>query len=230
MKYSEQEMAKLISEVETEFKDYLTKSEPTAEIETKAVEADKVVTEEVIAKSEFDYDADDISEMNKMYASMSKAEADAHYKSIKSIVFAGEESKEMKKSEESAVEVNEEKELLKSEIETIKASFESSKEENEELKKNLETLTSIISKVVKSAPKRKAVTQIGDIQYVKKSEDTNEEVEDNKVDYSKMEKKEINKVLSTKIRSGEIKKSEDRENINKFCHGELKFDDIKYLL
>ena len=234
MKYSEQEMAKLISEVETEFKDYLTKSEPTNEVESLEANTEEVVTEEVIAKSEdaFDYDEDDISEMNKMYASMSKSEKDAHYKSLKNIMFSEEDSKEMKKSEETAVaeETNENEELLKSEVEAVKINLETSKKENEELKKNLETLTSIISKVVKSAPKRKAVTQIGDIQYIKKSEEANEETEVAKVDYSKMEKKEINKVLSSKIRSGEIKKSEDRTNINKFCHGELKFDDIKYLL
>lgn len=229
MKYSEQDMAKLISEVETEFKDYLTKSEPTEEIASIEVKPEEVATEEVIAKSEFDYDEDDISEMNKMYASMSKAEAEAHYKSIKSIVFVEDESKEMKKSEETETEVNEESNLLKSENEGIKVELETKSKEVEELKKNLETLTSIITKVVKTAPKRKAVTQMDGIQYIKKSEETTE-VEDNKVDYSKMEKKEINKVLSTKIRSGEINKSEDRNNINKFCHGELQFDDIKYLL
>lgn len=224
MKYSEEQMAKLISEVETEFKDYLTKSEQPAD------KSEEVKTEEAeLAKSEFDYDEEDISEMNKMYASMSKAEAEAHYKSLKSIVFVEEGSKEVKKSEEATKEVDEEKELFKSEMETVKVDLENSKKENEELKKNLETLTGIISKVVKSAPKRKAVTQIGDIQYIKKSEETAEPTKE-EVDYSKMEKKEINKILSTKIRSGEIKKSEDKDNINKFCYGELKFDDIKYLL
>lgn len=231
MKYSEQDMAKLISEVETEFKEYLTKAESNdIEDVKKSEEVDaqaKEVTEEVIEKSEnaFDYDDEDINEMNKMYASMSKAEAEAHYKSLKKTLFTEEEEVEVKKSEEST----EEKDLLKSEMESVKADLASSKKENEELKKNLETLTGIISKVVKSAPKRKAVTQIGDIQYIKKSEETTEDKKE-EVDYSKMEKSEINKVLSAKIRSGEIKKNEDKENINKYCFGELKFDEIKYLL
>ena len=228
MNYSEKEMAKLISEVETEFKDYLTKSEPVEEVS----EEIENVEEELVAKSEneFDYDDEDINEMNKMYSSMSKAEAEAHYKSLKSVVFTDDMNKSEEESEEvEVVENNEETELLKTEVESVKIDLETSKKENDELKKNLETLTGIISKVVKSAPKRKAVTQIGDIQYIKKSENVAETVE-TEVDYSKMSKKEINKILSTKIRNGEIKKSEDRENINKYCHSDLKFDDIKYLL
>lgn len=220
MKYSEQDMAKLISEVETEFKDYLAKAESNIEdIE----EVEEIQPEDVIEKNEsgFDYDEEDINEMNKMYASMSKAEAEAHYKSLKKTLFT-EDVEPINKSEGEVVEDAEENKLLKTEVESIK-------KENEELKKSIETLTGIISKVVKGAPKRKAVTQIGDIQYIKKSEETTEETK-KEVDYSKMKKSEINKILSSKIRSGEIKKSEDKENINKFCFGELKFDEIKYLL
>jgi len=232
-KYNDEEMAKLISEVETEFKDYLAKAEQSQEdlnkseedvsVEAKSEETEEVVEQELNKSEEtkeFDYDEEDIKEMNELYASMTKAEAEAHYKAIKSTLFKSEESeegKDLSKSEE-----KEEEKLLKSEVESVK-------KENEELKKNLETLTSIISKVVKSAPKRKAVTQIGDIQYIKKSEDTSNE-EEKKIDYSKLSKAEINKVLSSKIRSGEIKKSEDKENINKYCFGELEFDSIKYLL
>jgi len=231
-KYNDEEMAKLISEVETEFKDYLAKHEPNQEdlnkseegvsVEAKSEESEESVEElNKSEESEFDYDEDDIKEMNELYASMTKAEAEAHYKAIKSTLFA-EESEEKPAELAKAEKSNKEEELLKSEVESVK-------KENEELKKNLETLTGIISKVVKSAPKRKAVTQMGDIQYIKKSEET-ESKEENKVDYSALPKSEINKVLSSKIRSGEIKKSEDKENINKFCFGELKFDDIKYLL
>jgi len=234
-KYNDEEMAKLISEVETEFKDYLAKAEQSQEdlnkseedvsVEAKSEETEEVVEQELNKSEEtkeFDYDEEDIKEMNELYASMTKAEAEAHYKAIKSTLFteeSEEKSEDLNKSEEKEEETET---LLKSEVESVK-------KENEELKKNLETLTSIISKVVKSAPKRKAVTQIGDIQYIKKSEDT-ETKEETKVDYSKLPKAEINKVLSSKIRSGEIKKSEDKDNINKFCFGELKFDDIKYLL
>lgn len=230
-KYNDEEMAKLISEVETEFKDYLAKHEPKQKdlkkseegvsVEAKSEESTENVEElNKSEESEFDYDEEDIKEMNELYASMTKAEAEAHYKAIKSTLFSEESEEkpvELAKSEESK-----EEDLLKSEVESVK-------KENKELKKNLETLTAIISKVVKSAPKRKAVTQMGDIQYIKKSEE-NESKKESKIDYSALPKSEINKVLSSKIRSGEIKKSEDKENINKFCFGELKFDDIKYLL
>lgn len=224
MKYNEEQMAQLILEVETEFKDYLKKAEQNKEEDLNKSENFD------LNKSEFNYDEEDITEMNKMYASMSKAEAEAHYKSLKKTLFKSEEeSKDLNKSEEFSESDNQEEKILKSEIETLQGSVEESKKENQELKKSIETLTSIISKVVKGAPKRKAVTQMGDIQYIKKSE---ESVEDKKedVDYTKLNKSEINKILSSKIRSGEITKSEDKNNINKYCYGELKFDEIKYLL
>ena len=119
---------------------------------------------------------------------------------------------------------------MKSEIETIKGSLESSTKENSELKKNIETLTTIVSKIVKRAPSREAVTQLGNIQVLKKTEETVEKKEDDTVDYSSMKKSEINKILSSKIRSGEITKSEDKENINKYCYGQINLDKIKYLL
>lgn len=210
-KYSEKDMAKLISEVENEFKDYLTKAE--------SQEKDLKKSEKVITKSEndFDYDEEDIKEMNEMYASMSKSEAEAHFESLKKAL-SSEES--IKKSEKNVV--SEENGLVKSELNTIK-------QENQELKKSIETLTNIVSKIVKPAPKRKAITQMSDIEYIKKSEEVVEKKEE-KTDYSKMSKSEINKILSSKIRNGEIKKSEDKQNINKFCFGELNLDGIKYLL
>ena len=242
-KYNDEEMAKLISEVETEFKDYLTKAEQTHEdikkseenVESVELKEESEETQENLEKTEekdFDYDDQDIEEMNELYASMTKAEAEAHYKALKSTLFTEEESK-MNKSEDLDAEEKTEKEskeetLLKAEVETVKTDLESSKKENEELKKSLETLTSIISKVVKTAPKRKAITQISDVQYVKKSEDTSGE--ESEVDYSNSSKSDINKLLVSKIRKGEINKSEDRENINQYCVGKLEFDDIKYLL
>lgn len=218
MKYNEQDMAQLISEVETEFKEYLTKAEQSVEDEnTEEVSLEK-------SENEFDYDESDIEEMNEMYASMTKSEKEAHYASIKAILFGkSEESEELNKSEEPVKESkDEEKELLKSELET-------SKKETEELKKNIETLTSIVSKIVKKAPSRKAVTQIGNIQVMKKSEEPVKEGKE-EVDYSSMKKSEINKILTGKIRNGEIQKAEDKEKINQFCYGQIKIDEIKHLL
>lgn len=229
MKYNEQDMAKLIVEVETEFKEYLTKAEQIQEVNTSSEEVTLEKTE-----NEFDYDEDDISEMNGMYSSMSKGEKQAHYSAIKKTLFAEpKESEDLNKSEvktiEDTSESNKEKSLLKSEIEHIKGSLESSTKENDELKKNIETLTSIVTKIVKRVPTRKAVTQIGNVQVLKKTEEVSE-VKTDEVDYSSMKKSEINKILSSKIRSGEINKTEDKENINKFCYGQINLEKIKYLL
>jgi hypothetical protein len=225
MKYNEQDMAKLISEVETEFKDYLTKAEQNEEVESTEVEAADADT---LAKSEeFDYDETDISEMNEMYASMSKSEKEAHYSAIKQTLFTEEEaSEDLNKSEEKV----EEEVIAKSEVDSIKVDLKKSEEANEELKKNIETLTGIVSKIVKRAPARKAVTQVNGIEYIKKSEEKAETKEEKSVDFDSLSKKEINSILSGKIRNGEITKNEDKENINKFCYGQINLEKIKYLL
>lgn len=224
MKYNEQDMAKLISEVETEFKDYLTKSEQNTEIESNDASAEEDTS--ITKNEELNYDADDISEMNDMYASMSKSEKEAHYSAIKSTLFVEDkkESKDLVKSEEDNVQV-----LAKTEMDEIKGDLKKSEDANTELKKNIETLTSIVSKIVKRAPARKAVTQINGIEYIKKSEETVEK-DETKVDVSKLSKKEVNNILTAKLRNGEITKSEDRTNINKFCYGEINIEKIKYLL
>ena len=209
MKYSEQDMAQLISEIENEFTEYVTKSEQN-EVEEVSLEK---------SSNDFDYDESDIEEMNEMYASMSKSEKEAHYASIKSILFGTNE--ELNKSE-NIVKKDEETELLKSEL-------ANSKKETEDLKKNVETLTNIVAKIVKKAPARKAITQLGDIQVLAKSEESEVSAKP-EADYSKLNKAEINKILSGKIRNGEIKKSEDREKINQFCYGKVKIDEIKHLL
>ena len=227
MKYNEQDMAKLIGEVETEFKEYLTKAEQNEEDSTPEVEAS--AEDSTLEKSEeFDYDEQDISEMNEMYGSMSKSEAKAHYSAIKKTLFGeSEESEEViaKSEEESTEEV-----IAKSEMDDIKGDLKKSEEANAELKKNIETLTGIVSKIVKRAPARKAVTQVNGIEYIKKSEEKVVEKDENKVDVEKLSKKEINNILSSKIRNGEITKNEDKENINKFCYGQINLEKIKYLL
>jgi len=233
MKYNEQDMAKLISEVETEFKDYLTKAEQNEEVEVEATpEVEAAAEEGSLEKSEeFDYDEQDISEMNEMYGSMSKAEAKAHYSAIKKTLFGeSEESNESAEDLNKSEEDNSEEVIAKSEeIESIKGDLKKSEEANAELKKNIETLTGIVSKIVKRAPARKAVTQVNGIEYIKKSEEKVEK-DETKVDVEKLSKKEINNILSSKIRSGEITKNEDKENINKYCYGQINLEKIKYLL
>ena len=230
MNYSEKEMAALINEVETQFSDHLRKAE-NDEVKAnlqKSEEANEEIvskeTEEVVVleKSEntgFDYDEEDYSEMDTMYASMTKAEQAAHYASIcKNLSIevtpsAEESNTDMKKSEE-------ESNLMKSEIEAKDA-------EIGDLKKSLETLTTAMSKFVKArAPQRKAVTNI---EYIAKSEGDVKKSEEEVEDVSKLSKSEISKRLSAKIRSGELKKS-DRDQITNYYDNTIKFDEIKHLL
>jgi replication initiation and membrane attachment protein DnaB len=154
--------------------------------------------------------------MDKMYKSMSKSEAEIHYKSVKKAIFGEkEESVEVKKSEEVV-----EDSILKSEVESLKKS-------NEDLRKDLESVTSLLKKAfskseVKAAPEQKAVTEI---QYLKKSED---EVKKEEKDVTKLTKSEINSKLTAQIRTGKLQKN-DSEAINTyFSKGTI--DSIKHLL
>lgn len=252
MKYSEKDMAALISEVEAQFAEHLAKSEKVEE-ETlsKSEEVEEVleasensteVVEEVkLEKSEeqseevveFDYDDEDLKEMETLYSSMSKSEAEAHLSCLAKVLgIEGQEevSADMQKSEsEEAVEVSEDKEdeisLMKSEIEAIK-------KENEELKKSAEALVSklnevFVKKSAPAAPKQKAITKI---EYIAKSEE-DVVVEDKKesVDVSKLSKNEITSILTGKIREGRLEKK-DREAIDSFYLENKNIDTIKHLL
>jgi len=239
MNFNEKDMAKLISEVEVEFKQHLAKAEQSIDEEVSIETPEANANEEVsLAKSEeveYEYDESDITEMNKMYASMNKSEKEAHYNSIKSTLFTEEEapSENLKKSEVVTKEViveDEEKTLLKSERDTINDKLAKSEQEKEELKKNFEMLTEVVTKMVKRAPARKAVTKIGNVQVLKKSEEEVTEIKADEVDYSKLSRKEINNVLVQNMRNGKIAKSEDRQKVTQYCHKEIDLDAIKHLL
>ena len=215
--YSENELASLIGEVEEVFAKHLSEEEQKLEKSEEVVEEEVEETEELTKSEEvqeYQYDEEDLEEMNKLYAGMSKSEQEIHYKSLKKIFFG-----DMEKSEET-LEKSEPKEEV-----VAKSEFDSIVEERDELKKTIESLTQAVKDFNKlRAPKQKAITQI---QYLKKSE---EKVEEDKTDYSKLSKGEINKILTAKIRSGEIKKSQDREAINAFCLDNTSIETIKHLL
>lgn len=209
--YDEKELLALISEVETQFAEHLAKSEAIETI------SKKEPVEAQAEKSEHDYDEDDYKEMDKMYGSMNKSEAEIHYKSVKKALFGDvEESTEIKKSETSI----EEDKILKSEIESLKKS-------NEDLKKDLESVTSLLKKAfskpeVKPAPEQKAITEI---QYLKKSED---EIKKEEKDVSKLSKTEINSKLTAQIKAGTLQKSDKDAIQTYFEKGSL--NSIKHLL
>jgi hypothetical protein len=243
MNYSEKDLAALISEVEDEFTKSLTKAEEQTEEETIAkseeteeetLEAAEVEVEETIEKSEeevLDYDEEDFEEMDGLYAGMTKAEAEAHYKSVKKALFGeSEESGEViSKSEEEVSEIpTEEKEevIAKSEYDAVIESKEQIEKERDELKKSFEELTDAIKSFNKSrAPKQKAITKMA---YLGKNEESSEGKEE--VDVSALSKSDIAKKLTEKIRSGEVKKSEDKEAIQAFYLENKSIETIKHLL
>ena len=140
IKYSEKDMAALISEVEAQFTNHLAKAEKTSVADLKKSESveqskaeEKQVVETAPQEQDFDYDEEDIKEMNEMYSSMTKAEAKAHFESLKKVVSEEEkpevkvEEKVIVKSEVKVEEKPEQKDetrLLKSEIETLKSDKE----------------------------------------------------------------------------------------------------------
>jgi len=239
IKYSEKDMAALISEVESQFTNHLAKAEKATVTDLKKSESveqpkaeGKQVVEAAPQEQGFDYDEDDIKEMNEMYSSMTKAEANANFESLKKVVSGEEEKPEVKaeekviaKSEVKAEEKPEQKDetkLLKSEVETLKS-------DKEKLEKSLKDLTAALAKFVKGtgAPKQKAITRI---EYVAKSEEETVKTEEKKEDVSKLDKSEISKRLSAKIRSGKLEKAE-REKINEFYQsGSKNIESIRHLL
>lgn len=245
MKYNEQDMAALISEVEAQFAEHLAKaeagneesmkkSEEIEEIVEQAQDAIEASDHEEVQKSEttedvdFDYDEEDIAEMDKMYASMTKSEAAAHYDSIKRAL--GDDSEEVVEKNEEVMTKSEEEMDSSDETGLLKSELDSVKKENQELKKSFENLTEALTKYVKkapSAPKQKAITRI---EYIAKSEDeVMEKSEKKEVNVDKLSKTEVSKILSAKIRDGKLEKS-DREKVNQYYLEAGSIDNIKHLL
>ena len=118
---------------------------------------------------------------------------------------------------------DEETKLLKTEVESLKS-------DKEKLEKSLKDLTAALAKFVKgstAAPKQKAITRI---EYVAKSEDEKPKADEKQEDVSKLDKVEISKRLTAKIRNGKLEKAE-REKINEFYQtGSKNIESIRHLL
>ena len=239
IKYSAQDMAALISEVETQFATRVAKAEKekTDLQKSEAVAQPKVeetpVVEAAPQEQSFDYDEEDIAEMNAMYSSMTKAEATAHFESLKKALSKEDETKPEVKAEEATIsksEVKEEKpEQKDEETKLLKSEIESLKSEKEKLEKSFKDLTAKLIEFVKGskAPKQKAITKL---EYVAKSEDEQKTDTKNTEDVSKLDKAEVSKRLTAKIRSGKLEKAE-REKINEFYQsGSKNIESIRHLL
>ncbi len=239
IKYSEKDMAALISEVEAQFSTRVAKAEKEkTDLKKSAAVAQPVVEEKPVVEAAapqeqgFDYDESDIAEMNAMYGSMTKAEATAHFESLKKALSKETETKPAVKAEETTISKSEvkadttpatddETKLLKSEIESLKS-------EKEKLEKSFKDLTAKLIEFVKGskAPKQKAITKL---EYVAKSED--EQKPDGKTeDVSKLDKAEVARRLTAKIRGGKLEKAE-KEKINDFYQsGSKNIESIRHLL
>lgn len=200
-KYTDKDLMDILTEVEVEFKKHLTPDS----------KENQITKSNTSKENSSEYNEEELGTIEELYKSMDKNEVEMHYNSLKKAMFGDSKVEtDMKKSEESKSE--EETKMLKS--------------ENEELKKTLDKLTQIVTKVFSKnpeAPKQKAITSM---EVVKKSE---EETKIESKDFSKISKEEINKTLTAKIRSGKIEKN-DKEAINNFIINNGSIELIKHLL
>lgn len=241
IKYSQNDMAALISEVESQFSTRVAKAEKektdlkkSAAVAQPVVEEKPVVEAAALKEQGFDYDESDIAEMNAMYGSMTKAEATAHFESLKKAL--SKETSETKPTVEaqeviskSEVKPVEEKPATEDETKLLKSEIESLKSEKEKLEKSFKDLTAKLIEFVKGskAPKQKAITKL---EYVAKSEDEQKTDAKGAEDVSKLDKSEVSKRLTAKIRSGKLEKAE-REKINDFYQsGSKNIESIRHLL
>lgn len=234
---SEQESAQLLAKSEEEAKKEEEKKE---EDKSESKEEDKAEKSEEKSESKDEekkddekkdddeshgYDDEDLEEMHKMYDSMSKGELKAHKNSIEKCWMSKcGEMTQMAKSEETKVETKTKEvkvETKESETETLlKSEIESVKKENEDLKKNLESLVAAMNTfMTKKAPVRKAIT---DIEFIKKSEEGQNEVKP-------MTKSEIDTILSKKVVDPSLTRA-DREAINQFYLTNAGVEKIAHLL
>jgi len=198
--YTEEDMLKVIAEVEAEFSNMLAK----AEADTNTQEN----TEDTSGNLE--------QEVEGFYASMEKSEAELHFNALSKVLNVTE----IKKSEDEE-KIN----LIKSEIDSVKASNEELTKANEELKKNLNKAIEVVAKVIQpKVPAQKAI--VSEIEYIQKSET---EKNTTQKDVTTLSKAEISSKLSSHIRSGNLKKS-DKDLIVKYYEGTVNLETIKHLL
>jgi len=240
--YTEQDLSKMLAEVEKEFAGALAKAEEeksslaksetanadAATEETAKVEEKSATAEIALAKNEdededkddCDYDDEDHEEIEKIYKSMSKSERKAH---LNALGKCGEMS--MKKSEKDTLveietpiaDAGKEIELLKSEFSTKLAASEA---KSEELKKNLDAVSEFLTRLVKkTAPQGKGITNLDSI--AKSDVGADEE--------KPLSKSEISTRLAKKAAEPTLAKS-DREAINAFYLQGANINTVNHLL
>lgn len=210
--YTKEQVDEMLSQVEQEFNNALGSIAKNEETEVKSEEE----TEEFEKAEVETKETEDYQTIDELYASMEKNEIEAHYESVKKVMFG-----EAEEIEEDSIEKSETEEV--EEIQMVKSENENLKEQNEELKKNLENIEGLINKMfnTKKAPSQKAITSAN---YIAKSE----EAEENEIDFSKMTKSEITSKLKS-LDYSSLEKS-DREAINEYCLNNASVNKIKHLI
>jgi len=222
MSYTKAQVDEMLLQVEQEFEKTLESIVKNEEIETEELES-----------------SEEFETIDELYSSMDKSEIEAHYNAIKKVMF-GEAEESMVKEESAAHEAAESEEEEKKEKKDKKEEEKEEMEkcgdmvaakksetdlatENEELKKNLETLNSLVSKLFneKKAPSQKAITNAS---FIAKSEES----EIPTFDASELSKSEITSKLKA-LDYGKLSKS-DRDAINNFYLQNGSVDKIKHLI
>lgn len=169
------------------------------------------------------YDDEDMEHMHKMYLSMSKPELKAHHDSVKSALdhHGMEKCGDMSMAKSETITVNPELISAQSELSLVKSELAAKNSKVEELQKNLDTVTEILTKLAKkSAPKEKAITSL---EFIAKSEQA-------PAAEKTFTKTEVTKILSTKTQEPTLSKS-DRDAINDYYNnGQTNINSIRHLL
>jgi arsenate reductase-like glutaredoxin family protein len=232
--YTEEQMNKILAQVESEFSSLLNKAEEEAS-ETEETVEDTEESSEVVeemteeAESEeseeevsHEYSDEDIKEVEGLYADMDKSEAEIHYKALKKAISASTVEVEPVKKNEKEETVEEVKEDTESLVKDEKIAALA--EENEKLQKSIGDLTRALGQFLgKKTAKRKAVTGLN-YQTIAK----NEAEESEKESFKSLSKTEItaklHQVASTPI------SAQDRQLINDYYCKNGSVESIGHLL
>ena len=204
IEWSDAELAEIIKSVDAEAERVIAKKEE----EESEKEEEKEEKKKKKESEESEVDKSEETQIEELYSSMDKNEAETHYSCLKKVLFG-------KASEEAPVVKSEESSESNKEVELVKS-------ENETLKKNIEAYEKVIEVLKRkvSAPIQKAVTGLD---YIKKSDAEVKEGEKGQLTKSEIDTK-LNEVIKSDI-SGS-----DRNKINQFYLGKGSFETIKHLV
>jgi hypothetical protein len=246
MKYTDEQVNKILAQLEDEFSSILHKSEEeAANLETQET-AEEVETQEVVEETQetaeveaeeasHDYTDEDIQEVEGLYADMDKSEAEIHWKALKKAM--GEKIIEDTPAEEvevapvqknETVEDKEVEELNKAELLAKDEKIAEQSDKIEKMEKTIGDLTQALGQFLgnKKTAKRKAVTGLN-YQTIAKSEGSDSK--EGNVDVKSLSKSEITTKL-TQVSANPQTSSQDRQLINEYYCNNGSVESIGHLL